>query len=102
MSNDVILAILGIVGGLITFLQKVLYSAVKDVAKTTKADNKIVFDIVVKLIDRMNKSDERREAINDAQAESADRRFEKTTQTITSIDKEINYLKGREDGKNAK
>jgi len=99
MGDEILLAILGIIGGLITFLQKVLYNEIKNVAKTTKEDNADVYQIVVKLIERFNKSDERREDIADSHAESQDRRFEKTTQAITSIDKEISYLKGREDGK---
>jgi hypothetical protein len=88
MSDEVVYAVIGIIGGLITFLQKVLYGELKN-----------VYGMVVKLIDRMNKSDERREVIADENAESADRRFEKVTASITSIDKEISYLKGREDGK---
>ena len=88
MSDEIIFAIIGIIGGLITFLQKVLYGELKN-----------VYGMVVKLIDRMNKSDERREVIADESAEAADRRFEKITHSITSIDKEISYLKGREDGK---
>ena len=88
MSDEIIFAIIGIIGGLITFLQKVLYGELKN-----------VYGMVVKLIERMNRSDDRREVIADESAESADRRFEKITQAITSIDKEINYLKGREDGK---
>ena len=88
MSDEVVYAVIGIIGGLITFLQKVLYGELKN-----------VYGMVVKLIDRMNKSDERREDIADENAESADRRFEKVTASITSIDKEISYLKGREDGK---
>ena len=88
MSDEVVYAVIGIIGGLITFLQKVLYGELKN-----------VYGMVVKLIDRMNKSDERREVIADENAESADRRFEKVTASNTSIDKEISYLKGREDGK---
>lgn len=99
MTDQIVYAILGIVGGLITWLQKVLYNEIRSVAKISKADNKNVYDITVKLIDRMNKSDERRETIAERSDESADRRFEKTTEYITMIDKEISYLRGREDGK---
>ena len=88
MSDEIIFAVIGIIGGLITFLQKVLYGELKN-----------VYGMVVKLIERMNRSDDRREVIADESAESADRRFEKITHAITSIDKEISYLKGREDGK---
>lgn len=99
MTDEIVYAILGIVGGLITWLQKVLYNEIRNVAKTTKEDNANVYAIVVKLIDRMNKSDERREEIADSNDDAADRRFEKTTEKVNSIDKEIAYLKGREDGK---
>ena len=47
IDDKIIMAIVGIVGGLIAFLQKVLYGQGQRLEK-----------IVVKLIDRMNKSDE--------------------------------------------
>ena len=46
MDEKIVMAIIGIVGGLLTFLQKVLYN-----------QGKANYEIIVKLIDRFNKSD---------------------------------------------
>jgi|TARA_Y100000034_G_scaffold76171_1_gene91523 predicted PurR-regulated permease PerM len=84
MSDEIILAVLGIVGGLITFLQKVLYN-----------QGKTLYDIVVKLIDRFNKSDERLEAISDQMAQAAERRHEKIVDEMNDMTDTLNYIKGR-------
>jgi len=84
MSDEIILAVLGIVGGLITFLQKVLYN-----------QGKTLYDIVVKLIDRFNKSDERLEAISDQMAQAAERRHEKLVDEMNDMTDTLNYIKGR-------
>tara|TARA_R110002020_G_C15960174_1_gene746513 strand:+ start:442 stop:714 length:273 start_codon:yes stop_codon:yes gene_type:complete len=88
MNEEITLAVLGIVGGLITFLQKVLYN-----------QGKTLYDVIVKLIDRFNKSDARLEKISDQLAESADRRHEKVMSEINDITDALNYLKGRINGK---
>ena len=67
---------LGIFGGLMTFLQKVLW---------TQGKNN--YSIVVKLIDRFNKSDD-----------TADRRHEKILDQLNDVTDEINFLKGRING----
>ena len=88
MSEEIILAILAIVGGLITFLQKVLYN-----------QGKANYDIIVKLIDRFNKSDSRLETMADQLAESADRRHEKIIDEINALTDDVNFIKGRMNGK---
>jgi len=84
MSEEIILAVLGIVGGLITFLQKVLYN-----------QGKTLYDIVVKLIDRHNKSDTRLEALSDQLSNAADRRHEKLVDEMNDMTDTLNYIKGR-------
>jgi len=84
MSEEIILAVLGIVGGLITFLQKVLYN-----------QGKTLYDIVVKLIDRHNKSDARMEAMSDQLSNAADRRHEKVVDEMNDMTDTLNYIKGR-------
>ena len=84
MSEEIILAVLGIVGGLITFLQKVLYN-----------QGKTLYDIVVKLIDRHNKSDTRLEALSDQLSNAADRRHEKLVDEMNAMTDTLNYIKGR-------
>ena len=84
MSEEIILAVLGIVGGLITFLQKVLYN-----------QGKTRYDIVVKLIDRHNKSDARMEAMSDQLSNAADRRHEKVVDEMNDMTDTLNYIKGR-------
>ena len=88
MRDEIILAILAIVGGLITFLQKVLYN-----------QGKANYDIIVKLIDRFNKSDSRLETMADQLAESADRRHEKLIDEINDLTDDVNFIKGRMNGK---
>ena len=66
IDDKIILAIIGIIGGLITFLQKVLYG-----------QGKTNYEIIVKLIDRFNKSDERFKIMESRIIESAERRHEK-------------------------
>ena len=88
MSDEIILAILAIVGGLITFLQKVLYN-----------QGKANYDIIVKLIDRFNKSDSRLETMADQLAESADRRHEKVIDEMNDMTDTLNYIKGRMNSK---
>jgi len=88
MDDKIIMAIVGIVGGLITFLQKVLYQQGKN-----------NYDIVVKLIDRFNKSDSRLEEMADRLSESADRRHEKVISEMNDITDDISYIKGRMNGK---
>ena len=88
MSEEIILAILAIVGGLITFLQKVLYNQ-------GKAND----DIIVKLIDRFNKSDARLENMADQLTEAADRRHEKVVDELNDMTDDLNFIKGRMNGK---
>jgi|OM-RGC.v1.032098428 hypothetical protein len=88
MSEEIILAILAIVGGLITFLQKVLYN-----------QGKANYDIIVKLIDRFNKSDARLENMADQLTEAADRRHEKIVDELNDMTDDLNFIKGRMNGK---
>ena len=88
MSEEIILAILAIVGGLITFLQKVLYN-----------QGKANYDIIVKLIDRFNKSDARLENMADQLTEAADRRHEKIVEELNDMTDDLNFIKGRMNGK---
>ncbi len=88
MDDKIIMAIVGIVGGLITFLQKVLYQQGKN-----------NYDIVVKLIDRFNKSDARMEEMADKLTESAERRHEKIVEEINDLTDDVNFIKGRINGK---
>ena len=76
IDEKIILAMLGIFGGLMTFLQKVLW---------TQGKNN--YNIVVKLIERFNKSDD-----------TADRRHEKILDQLNDVTDEINFLKGRING----
>ena len=88
MSEEIILAILAIVVGLITFLQKVLYN-----------QGKANYDIIVKLIDRFNKSDARLENMADQLTEAADRRHEKIVDELNDMTDDLNFIKGRMNGK---
>ena len=88
MDEKIVMAVIGIIGGLITFLQKVLYG-----------QGKTNYEIIVKLIDRFNKSDHRMEQIADELAESADRRHEKLTEGINAVRDDVNWLKGKMDNK---
>jgi hypothetical protein len=76
IDEKIIMAALGIFGGLITFLQKVLW---------TQGKNN--YNIVVKLIDRWNKADDRQ-----------DRRHEKILEEMNNITDDISFLKGRING----
>ena len=84
IDDKIILAIIGIIGGLITFLQKVLYG-----------QGKSNYEIIVKLIDRFNKSDERFNAMESRIIESAERRHEKLIDELNDMTDDINFLKGR-------
>ena len=84
MDDKIIMAIVGIIGGLITFLQKVLYGQGKD-----------NYTIIVKLIDRFNKSDERFKRMEDSMQESAERRHEKLIDEINDLTDDMNFIKGR-------
>ena len=84
MSEEITLAVLAIVGGLITFLQKVLYN-----------QGKTLYDVIVKLIDRHNKSDARMEAMADQLSAAADRRHEKLVDEMNDTPDTLNYIKGR-------
>jgi hypothetical protein len=88
VDEKIILSLLAIFGGLITFLQKVLYQQGKN-----------NYEIVVKLIDRFNKSDDRIEQIADDLAESADRRYERQQEAINDVRDDLNWIKGKMDGK---
>ena len=88
MSEEIILAILAIDAGLITFLQKVLYN-----------QGKANYDIIVKLIDRFNKSDARLENMADQLTEAADRRHEKVVDELNDMTDDLNFIKGRMNGK---
>jgi hypothetical protein len=78
------MAIVGIVGGLIAFLQKVLYG-----------QGKANYAIIVKLIDRFNKSDERFKQMEDSMQQSAERRHEKLIDEINDLTDDMNFIKGR-------
>ena len=78
------MAIVGIIGGLITFLQKVLYG-----------QGKANYEIIVKLIDRFNKSDERFKQMEDSMQESAERRHEKLVEELNDLTDDMNFIKGR-------
>ena len=78
------MAIVGIIGGLIAFLQKVLYG-----------QGKANYAIIVKLIDRFNKSDERFKRMEDSMQESAERRHEKLIDEINDLTDDMNFIKGR-------
>ena len=84
MSDEITLAGLAIVGGLITFLQRVLYN-----------QGKANYDIIVKLIDRFNKSDSRLEAMADQLTEAANRRHEKIVDELNDMTDDLNFIKGR-------
>ena len=86
IDDKIIMAIVGIVGGLIAFLQKVLYGQGQRLEK-----------IVVKLIDRFNKSDERFNRMEDSMQESAERRHEKLIDEINDLTDDMNFIKGRID-----
>ena len=77
IDEKIIMAIIGIVGGLIAFLQKVLYG-----------QGKANYAIIVKLIDRFNKSDETR-----------DRRYEDLMKEVNEMTDKISYLSGRVNSK---
>jgi len=84
IDDKIILAIVGIIGGLITFLQKVLYG-----------QGKSNYEIIVKLIDRFNKSDDRFKIMESRIIESAERRHEKLIDELNDMTDDINFLKGR-------
>ena len=84
MEDKIILAIVGIIGGLVTFLQKVLYGQGQRLEK-----------IVVKLIDRFNRSDARMEQMADKLAESAERRHEKLIDELNDLTDDMNFVKGK-------
>ena len=84
LDDKIILAIIAVIGGLITFLQKVLYG-----------QGQRLESIIVKLIDRFNKSDSRLEAIADQLTEAADRRHEKLVDELNDMTDDLNYVKGK-------
>jgi len=84
LDDKIILAIIGVIGGLITFLQKALYG-----------QGQRLETIIVKLIDRFNKSDSRLEAMADQLTEAADRRHEKIVDELNDMTDDINYVKGK-------
>ena len=84
MDDKILMAIVGIIGGLITFLQKVLYG-----------QGKSNYEIIVKLIDRFNKSDERFKRMEDSMQESAERRHEKLVEELNDLTDDMNFIKGR-------
>ena len=86
MDDKILMAIVGIIGGLITFLQKVLYG-----------QGKANYEIIVKLIDRFNKSDERFKQMEDSMQESAERRHEKLIDELNDLTDDMNFIKGRID-----
>ena len=88
MDEKIVMAIVGIIGGLLTFLQKVLYN-----------QGKANYEIIVKLIDRFNKSDSRLEAMSDQLSTAADRRHEKIIDELNDLTDDINFVKGRLNGK---
>ena len=86
MDDKILMAVVGIIGGLITFLQKVLYG-----------QGKTNYEIIVKLIDRFNKSDERFKQMEDSMQESAERRHEKLVEELNDLTDDMNFIKGRID-----
>ena len=84
IDDKIIMAIVGIVGGLIAFLQKVLYG-----------QGKTNYAIIVKLIDRFNKSDERFKQMEDSMQESAERRHEKLIEELNDLTDDMNFIKGK-------
>ena len=88
MDDKILMAIVGIIGGLITFLQKVLYG-----------QGKSNYEIIVKLIDRFNKSDERFKRMEDSMQESAERRHEKLVEELNDLTDDMNFIKGRIDNR---
>ena len=86
IDDKIIMAIVGIIGGLIAFLQKVLYG-----------QGKANYAIIVKLIDRFNKSDERFKQMEDSMQESAERRHEKLIEELNDLTDDMNFIKGRID-----
>ena len=86
IDDKILMAIVGIIGGLITFLQKVLYG-----------QGKANYEIIVKLIDRFNKSDERFKQMEDSMQESAERRHEKLVEELNDLTDDMNFIKGRID-----
>tara|TARA_R100001244_G_scaffold98064_1_gene73279 strand:+ start:98 stop:370 length:273 start_codon:yes stop_codon:yes gene_type:complete len=84
LDDKIILAIIAVIGGLITFLQKVLYG-----------QGQRLESIIVKLIDRFNKSDSRLEAMADQLTEAADRRHEKLVDELNDMTDDLNYVKGK-------
>ena len=88
MDEKIVMAIVGIIGGLLTFLQKVLYN-----------QGKANYEIIVKLIDRFNKSDSRLEAMADQLSTAADRSHEKIIDELNDLTDDINFVKGRLNGK---
>ena len=84
LDDKIILAIIAVIGGLITFLQKVLYG-----------QGQRLESIIVKLIDRFNKSDSRLEAMADQLTEAADRRHEKLVDDLNDMTDDLNYVKGK-------
>jgi len=91
MEDKILLAVFGIVGSIITFLQKVLYG-----------QNKQNYNIICDLIKRINQSDQRLEKIADDLGEAADRRHEKVVDELNDITDQINFLKGRINGGGAR
>ena len=87
IDDKILMAIVGIIGGLITFLQKVLYG-----------QGKSNYEIIVKLIDRFNKSDERFKRMEDSMQESAERRHEKLVDELNDLTDDMNFIKGRING----
>ena len=86
MDDKILMAIVGIIGGLITFLQKVLYG-----------QGKSNYEIIVKLIDSFNKSDERFKQMEDSMQESAERRHETLVDELNDLTDDMNFIKGRID-----
>ena len=84
LDDKIILAIIAVIGGLITFLQKGLYG-----------QGQRLESIIVKLIDRFNKSDSRLEAMADQLTEAADRRHEKLVDELNDMTDDLNYVKGK-------
>jgi len=88
MDEKIVMAVIGIIGGLITFLQKVLYG-----------QGKANYEIIVKLIDRFNRSDERFKEMESKMTQSAERRHEKVIDEINDLTDDVNFIKGRMNGK---
>ena len=84
IDDKIVMAIVGIIGGLITFLQKVLW---------TQGKNN--YEITVKLIERFNRSAADIARRIEAGSDASSRRHEKILEEMNSVTDDLSYVKGR-------